>query len=76
MFINFLRNKIVPEFAMNANKVLIMDNAKIHNASSVLQFCRDHSIAVKFMVPYSPQLNPTEEFFAMIKARYKAEKKN
>ena len=49
-----------------------MDNVSFHKSTDVLQFLRIQNITFKFLVPYSPELNPIEEFFAMLKSSYHA----
>lgn len=76
LFKNFLEEKLLPYFRAHPNKVLVMDNARIHKAETIQSFFASHNIPVKFLVPYSPQLNPIEEFFSMIKSRFKAKRIN
>lgn len=69
-FINFLENKLANFFRTNPNKILIMDNARFHHSNDVIQKMNFLGINHMFLPPYSPQLNPIEEFFSMLKARY------
>lgn len=71
-FMQFIRIKLIPYFIEHQNSVLIMDNCRFHHKQDVLQLLRESSILYKFLPPYSPQLNPIEEFFGALKARYKA----
>ena len=48
--------------------VLIMDNASIHHSAGVKQMCLDARVKLLFLPPYSPDLNPIEEFFAELKS--------
>jgi transposase len=48
--------------------VLVMDNASIHHTERIEQMCRDASVKLVYLPPYSPDLNPIEEFFAELKA--------
>lgn len=50
------------------NSVLILDNAPIHHAARIKQMCRDIGVKLVYLPPYSPDLNPIEEFFAELKA--------
>ncbi|KII63212.1 hypothetical protein RF11_07893 [Thelohanellus kitauei] len=47
----------------NLSKVYIMDNARIHRSSVVSAFVQNSNIRIEFLPPYSPQLNPIEEYF-------------
>lgn len=53
---------------LQSNAILIMDNAQCHHAEVVKTTLARHGIAYKFLHPYSPQLNPIEEFFSMLKS--------
>lgn len=70
VFIDFIRSQLQPFFSLNPNKILIMDNARFHHSRVVLEEMRRLGIPFKFLPPYSPQLNPIEEFFSMMKSRY------
>jgi hypothetical protein len=48
---------------------LIMDNASFHHTDEVQELCDAAGIRVIFLPPYSPDLNPIEEFFSQLKAR-------
>jgi transposase len=48
--------------------VLIMDNAAFHHSARIKQMCRDAGVLLVYLPPYSPDLNPIEEFFAELKA--------
>jgi transposase len=69
-FVEFIQNKLADFFRNNPQKILIMDNARFHHLEIVLLKLRELGIAFKFLPPYSPQLNPIEEFFSMIKSRF------
>ncbi|WUR04947.1 DDE-3 domain-containing protein [Vairimorpha necatrix] len=69
-FMNFVGNKLSMFFRNNPGKVLIVDNASFHHSREVLQKLNNLGINHKFLPPYSPQLNPIEEFFSMLKARF------
>ncbi|CZT13846.1 uncharacterized protein RAG0_17338 [Rhynchosporium agropyri] len=47
--------------------VLIMDNASFHRSERVEQMCNDAGVKLVYLPPYSPDLNPIEEFFAELK---------
>jgi transposase len=48
--------------------VLVMDNATIHYTERVEEMCRDAGVKLVYLPPYSPDLNPIEEFFTELKA--------
>lgn len=48
--------------------VLIMDNASFHRSERIEQMCLGKGVKLVYLPPYSPDLNPIEEFFAELKA--------
>jgi transposase len=50
------------------NSVLVMDNASFHHTERIEQKCDDAGVKLMYLPPYSPELNPIEEFFAELKA--------
>ncbi|GBC30237.1 IS630 family transposase [Rhizophagus irregularis DAOM 181602=DAOM 197198] len=51
----------------NKNSVLVLDNAKIHHDQELLDYLDAFGVKVKFLPPYSPDLNPIETAFSTIK---------
>lgn len=47
--------------------VLIMDNASFHHSDKIEQLCAEAGVKLLYLPPYSPDLNPIEEFFAELK---------
>jgi transposase len=50
------------------NAVLIMDNASFHHSKRITAICLEAGVWLLYLPPYSPDLNPMEEFFAELKA--------
>ncbi len=48
--------------------VLLMDNAAIHHHALVIETALHHNAVVLYNTPYSPQLNPVENYFKHLKA--------
>ena len=48
-----------------------MDNFSVHHTESVISLLHESGIAVTFLPPYSPDMNPTEEAFSYIKSYLK-----
>jgi len=71
-FLIFINTHLVPYFIDHSNSVLIMDNARFHKTTDIQQALRNNSITCKYIVPYSPELNPIEEFFSMLKSKFHA----
>jgi transposase len=48
--------------------VLVMDNAFFHHSERVAQLCSNAGVKLVYLPPYSPDLNPIEEFFSVLTA--------
>lgn len=48
--------------------VIIMDNASFHHSDKLEDMCSRAGVKLVYLPPYSPDLNPIEEFFAELKA--------
>jgi transposase len=46
-----------------------MDNARFHHGREVQHWAALNQIRIEYLPPYSPQLNPIENIFAVAKAR-------
>jgi transposase len=53
---------------LEKRSVLVMDNASIYHTERITQMCYDAGVKLVYLPPYSPDLNPIEEFFAELKA--------
>lgn len=49
---------------------LVMDNVKFHHVRDVSIFAERNNIQLRYLPPYSPDLNPIENVFGTLKARY------
>jgi hypothetical protein len=48
--------------------ILVMDNASFHHVERIEEMCRDAGVKLLYLPPFSPDLNPIEEFFAELEA--------
>ena len=48
--------------------MLVMDNASFHHTEQFERMSCDAGVKLMYLPPYSPDLNPIEEFFAELKA--------
>ena len=64
-FIDFLETKLLPK--MTNDDVIIMDNCRTHHSKLVKTRLQELSVEVLYMPPYSPELNPIEEAWSVIK---------
>lgn len=51
------------------NSLIVMDNAPFHNKPKIKALLEAHGHTVLFLAPYSPDYNPIEQVFAIIKKR-------
>jgi transposase len=68
-FANFISNLLLNIFMKQASRVIIMDNARIHHVGQVEDVIASCTVAhrLKYLPPYSPQLNPIELMFKKVK---------
>ena len=52
---------------LDANRVVIMDNARIHKTLETRTLIEGYGAALLYLPPYSPDYNPVEHLFANIK---------
>jgi transposase len=50
------------------NSVIVLDNAKIHHNEDLIRYLQAFGIRVEFLPPYSPDLNPIESAFSVMKS--------
>ena len=46
---------------------LFMDNCTVHHSKVVTEYLKVNNIAAIFNVPYSPQYNPIEHYWGLVK---------
>lgn len=55
------------------DKVIVMDNASFHRKNKLYELCKESNKNLKliFLPPYSPELNPIEKYWAVLKRKVK-----
>jgi len=71
-FLHFIENSLEPK--LDCDDVLIMDNCSVHHSKDVKKRLKELSIRVLYMPPYSPELNPIEEAWSVIKRNLRQKK--
>lgn len=66
-----LLNIIQPFDGSNPKSVVVLDNASIHHVDAVVDLITAAGALVRFLPPYSPDLNPIEEIFSQVKSYIK-----
>jgi transposase len=69
-FESFLNDVLLPKCGQYPakNSVIVMDNASFHHSESIRQLCAGAGVILVYLLPYSPDYNPIEEFFSELKA--------
>lgn len=52
---------------LHNSSIIVMDNAPFHNKPQIRQILERHGHIALFLPPYSPDFNPIEQIFAIIK---------
>jgi len=68
LFHDFLKNKV---FSTYNNKYILMDNVRFHKTQNIINLFDTSNNKILFIPPYSPQFNPIENVFGVIKNKYK-----
>ena len=71
-FVDFLEHKLKPH--LDSGDVLIMDNCRTHHAALVKAKAAELSVPILYLPPYSPELNPIEESWSVIKNKMRQKK--
>ncbi|KAG0942018.1 hypothetical protein G6F32_008199 [Rhizopus arrhizus] len=53
---------------------LVMDNAPIHSSTDIGKYIHSRGYRFVYLPPYSPELNPIEQFWSVIKSKVKRNK--
>lgn len=71
-YMNFIASTLdVMEFKWH---YVIMDNAHIHTSDNIRRFIENHGYGCVYLPPYSPELNPIQQFWSVVKSKLKREK--
>jgi transposase len=63
----WLKQELLPR--LKAGMTVIWDNATFHKSSRIAEAFEKAGVTLMFLPPYSPDLNPIEQFWARLKAR-------
>lgn len=64
-FVDWLKRRLLPK--LRRGDVVVMDNAKPHHDSRVIDVCNARGVRVVYLSPYSPDFNPIEPGWALQK---------
>jgi transposase len=69
LFEGWLEHLLIPALPNPSKTVLILDNASWHRKDAIYDIADDYGFNIIFLPPYSPDLNPIEKFWAIVKRR-------
>lgn len=70
VFETFVEKLLVPE--LRGDEIVILDNLSSHKGVRVQELIRSTGAELRFLPPYSPDLNPIEKIFSKLKAYLKS----
>lgn len=65
IFNNWFENQLCP--ALKPGQVVILDNASFHKSKKLQEYIEAADCQLLYLPPYSPDLNPIENFWANLK---------
>lgn len=71
IFNDFVRNEVLPlctpAVLVGPRSVIVLDNAKIHHSAELRTMCEQAGVTLAYLPAYSPDYNPIETSFAVLK---------
>jgi len=71
IFLDFMRSQVLPicnPGGVGPRSVMIMNNARIHQSAELDELCESFEVHLAKLPPYSPDYNPIESSFSVLKA--------
>jgi transposase len=65
VFITYLKQVLIPQ--LKPGQYVILDNAAFHKSSIIRKLIEDAGCFLKYLPPYSPDLNPIEHYWHSLK---------
>ena len=65
LFEAWFETRLLP--CLTENSVIVMDNASFHRKNELYPLAQQVGVRLVFLPPYSPELNPIEQFWAWLK---------
>ena len=69
-FNEYIKNHLAP--ILKPGDVIIMDNAKFHKSEETQSIVKEKGASILFLPPYSPDLNPIERYFGVLKKNFRS----
>lgn len=68
-FLFFLDEKLLPN--LERGQTLVMDNLRVHHIQAVKERCAKAGVGLIYLPPYSPERNPIEEAWSVVKGVFR-----
>jgi transposase len=65
----YVEKVLIPE--LKTGQIIVLDNASFHKSKRITELIEAVECKVLFLPPYSPDLNPIENFWAVMKSKIK-----
>ena len=65
IFLDFIQS--IVEGGRLSNRTILMDNLCFHKSKEIVDICRTAGVHIQYTPPYSPECNPIENFFSVVK---------
>ena len=65
LFETYVEHVLSP--SLHPGDIVVMDNLHAHQSSKVVEFIQTRQAEVRFLPPYSPDLNPIEKMWSKVK---------
>jgi len=69
LFEYWFENRLLP--SLSSPKVIVMDNASFHRKRKLISLAERYGHRIIYLPPYSPELNPVENFWAWLRGKLK-----
>jgi transposase len=74
-YLSFVKTTLdMGKFPEMKGHYLIMDNAPIHSSTDIGKYINSRGYRFVYLPPYSPELNPIEQFWSVVKSKVKRNK--
>jgi transposase len=70
VFLAFCKEDLLPR--LKPGQTVVLDNLGAHRSAEVIELFQQRGIGLKFLPPYSPELNPIELLWHWLKDRIRA----
>jgi transposase len=69
LFETWIKKCLIPN--LKENQIIVLDNAAFHKKKSTEDLLKEHKCSFKFLPTYSPDLNPIEHKWFVIKDKFR-----